>query len=59
MRQKISSFGVIATILISLSSCGIEQKRQVVLPQSDESVLPWNGLREGEAQGQFGAIQQR
>ena len=51
---------VLAAALVSVfgfASCAVEQERQVVLPQSDESELPWNGLQEGEALGQFGAFQ--
>lgn len=49
-----------ATALVfvfGFSSCAMEEKRKVVLPQSDESELPWNRLLEGEGQGQFGAFQ--
>lgn len=48
-----------AMVTLGLSSCAGEKKRQVVLPQSEESVLPWNRLQPGEAQGQFGAFQQQ
>ena len=44
---------------LAFSSCGAEKGRQVVLPESQESSLPWNRLLEGEAQGQFGAFQNR
>ena len=52
-------FGSVAALVFTFGfcSCGVEQERQVVLPQSDESELPWNGLQEGEALGQFGAFQ--
>ena len=44
---------------LGLMSCGIEKERQVVLPTSNESVLPWNKQLEGEGLGQFGALQGR
>ena len=59
MLKKTLILSVGCVIGFVLASCAAEQGRQVRLPQSDESVLPWNGLREGEAQGQFGAFQQR
>lgn len=59
MKLKLLLGSLAGLLILGLSSCGIEKERQVVLPTSDESVLPWNGLREGEAQGQFGALQQR
>ena len=51
--------GMVAVLVsaFGFASCAYEQERKVVLPQSDESVLPWNGLREGEALGQFGGFQ--
>ena len=46
-----------AVAILGLASCGVEQERQVVLPQSENSVLPWNIQQEGEGLGQFGALQ--
>lgn len=59
MKNKAPLLLSIALIGFAFSSCSFEQERQVVLPQSDESELPWNGLREGEALGQLGAFQRR
>jgi len=59
MSFKSILMGAVALSFLGLVSCGIEPERKVVLPQSSESELPWNGLREGEAQGALGAFQRR
>lgn len=59
MKVQFALLFAISLASFSLSSCGVQQERKVVLPQSNESELPWNGLLEGEGLGQFGALQRR
>lgn len=51
--------GSVAALVLTFgfASCAVEEERKVVLPQSDESELPWNRMQEGEGLGQFGAFQ--
>ncbi len=57
MKKKVFCLGVAIAFTFGLSNCGLEGERQVVLPQSQESELPWNIQQEGEGLGQFGALQ--
>lgn len=57
MMMKLISVSLTALGFLSLASCGIEQERQVVLPESNESDIPWNRMQEGEGLGQLGAFQ--
>lgn len=52
--------GTLAVVFtFGFCSCAVEKERQVVLPESDEDLMPWNRLQPGEGLGQFGAFQQR
>lgn len=57
MLTKLISTLLVALGFLSLASCGIEPERQVVLPESGESDIPWNRMQEGEGLGQLGAFQ--
>jgi len=59
MSNKLILVGAVALSVFGLASCAVEQERKVVLPQSSESELPWNGLLPGEGQGALGGLQQR
>jgi hypothetical protein len=62
MRQRIFLLGALLGMplaSLTLSSCAVEQERQVTLPESDESDMPWNRMQEGEGLGQLGAFQRR
>lgn len=59
MMTKLISASLAALGFLSLASCGTQQERQVVLPESRESDIPWNRMQEGEGLGQLGAFQQR
>lgn len=59
MKMKFVLWLALPILFGSLASCAIEQERKVVLPESDESDLPWNGMQEGEGQGMLGGFQRR
>ncbi|MBK1834547.1 hypothetical protein [Roseibacillus ishigakijimensis] len=59
MKLKYALWLALPALFLGLASCATEKERQVVLPESEESDLPWNSMREGEGLGQFGAFQNR
>jgi hypothetical protein len=62
MKRRISLLGALfgmASGSFATSSCAVEEERQVTLPESEASDMPWNRMQEGEGQGQLGAFQRR